>query len=93
MSGLPRNLFFLCADSRSSKAESLKDAMLDLEHRERSFTTKDGFKVGYYQQGKEQNYFLRLNDYQSDATFFFYTFEQIIDMINGAVGKINELTK
>ena len=60
----------------------------NLEYREHYFVTNDGFKVGYYQKGIEQTYFIDLDDYQSDDTYFFDSFQPLISAINSAIGKM-----
>lgn len=68
--------------------KSKEDLTKSLEYRERYFTTNDGFKVGYYQKGTEQTFFISLADYQSDDTYFFDSFEPLIQTINSVEAKI-----
>jgi len=74
-------------------AKSKVELTKNLEYRERYFATKDGFKVGYYQSGKEQTFFIELDDYQSDDTYFFDNFAPLIQTIDRAKIKIANLKK
>lgn len=68
--------------------KSKKEANLNLEYREHYFVTNDGFKVGYYQKGTEQTFFINLDDYQNDDTYFFDSFQPLISTINSALTKM-----
>jgi len=69
-------------------AKSKEESTKNLEYRERYFATNDGFKVGYFQKGTEQTFFIDLDDYQSDDTYFFDNFEPLIKAIDRAKTKI-----
>lgn len=73
--------------------KSKEESKINLEYRERYFATNDGFKVGYFQQNKEQTFFIELAKYQSDDTYFFDDFNQLSNMINLAIQKIENLKK
>ncbi|HDY99919.1 MAG TPA: hypothetical protein ENH52_00425 [Nitrospirae bacterium] len=71
--------------------KSKKESTKKLEYRERFFVTNDGFKIGYYQKGTEQTFFIDLDDYQSDDNYFFDNFDPLIQAIERAKAKIESL--
>lgn len=70
---------------------SKKDAITSLEYRERYFQTNDGFKIGYYQKGNDQTFFVDLDDHQSKDTVFFDDFSSLKEAVTQAIDKINAL--
>jgi hypothetical protein len=71
--------------------KSKGESNTSLEYRESYFATNDGFKVGYFQKGTDQTFFIDLDDYQSDDTFFFDDFQPLIQTIEKAKAKIESL--
>ncbi len=68
--------------------KSKNESTQNLEYREHYFVTNDGFKIGYYQKGREQTIFIDLDDYQSDDTYFFDSFQPLVSTINTALDKM-----
>lgn len=73
--------------------QSQQESTTELEHRERYFETLDGFKIGYYQIGTNQAFFIDLNNYQSDDTVLFSDFSVLEIAVTKAILKISELSK
>jgi len=72
--------------------KSKNESTQNIEYRESYFSTNDGFKVGYFQKGLKQTFFIDLDDYQSDDTFFFDNFESLQKSIDEVKSKINALS-
>jgi hypothetical protein len=73
--------------------KSQEDQAQDIGYRERYFVTNDGFKIGYFQSGSKQTVFIELDDYQTDDTFFFNSFQPLFDTFAAAKVKMGELKK
>ncbi len=71
--------------------QSKQESTMELEYRERYFETNDGFKIGYYQIGTNQTFFIDLNGYQSDDTVYFAGFRKLELAISQAIVRISEL--
>ena len=73
--------------------QSQQESTTELEYRERYFETNDGFKIGYYQIGINQTFFIDLNNYQSDDTVLFADSRKLEIAVTQAILRISELSK
>lgn len=73
--------------------KSKLEGQTKLEYRERYFATNDGFKLGYFQKGIDQTFFIEFAKYQSDDTYFFKNFNLLFNTINSSINKIESLKK
>ena len=73
--------------------QSQQESTTELEYRESYFETNDGFKIGYYQIGTQQTFFIDLNNYQSDDTVRFADSRGLEIAVTQAIVKISELSK
>jgi len=76
---------------QSLRKQSQLESATELEYRERYFETNDGFKIGYYQIGTNQTFFIDLNNYQSDDTVLFYDVRGLEAAVSQAIVKVSEL--
>ncbi len=67
-----------------------EDKALNPDYLENKFITEDGFQVGYYVSGGDSNWFIILEKYGSDNTFFSIK-SSIVEGFESALNKIELL--
>ena len=66
-----------------------KDSTVD--YTENKYITNDGMQVGYYISFRDSGWFIKLDKYKTDSLIFFNDSKEILDGIQSAIDKINEL--
>lgn len=75
------------------KSDVENDKNLDPDYLENKFLTDDGFQVGYYVSKSKVTWYLKLERHGSDNSLYFSNVESIVNALDAARSKIEEVKK